>query len=98
MVRAINDEPTETAISLERQLLANFEGGCHTAFGAFARAVGDGWTVDIGMDRGAAGWGTMELQGSPELCSQTGPERLPDFVAPTGISREELCQRIKWSF
>jgi len=98
VVRAINDGPTETAISLERQLLANFEGGCHTAFGAFARARGDGWIVDIGMDLGEAGWGTMELTGSAEECSQTGPERLPEFTGPEGISREELCQRIKWSF
>lgn len=98
VVRAINDAPTETAVSLERRLLANFEGGCHTAFGAFARAAGEGWIVDIGMDLGEPGWGTMELKGPTELCSQTGPERLPDFAGPTGVSREELCQRIKWSF
>lgn len=98
VVRAINDLATETAISVERQLLANFEGGCHTAFGAFARANGDGWVVDIGMDLGEAGWGTMELRGSAELCLQAGPERLPDFTAPSGVTSEELCQLLTWSY
>jgi hydroxymethylbilane synthase len=95
---AINHEPTETAVCLERQLLANFEGGCHTAFGAFAREDRGEWLVDIGMDRGEDGWGTLALAGPAESCRETGPEALPEFVGPAGVRREELCQRIQWSF
>ncbi len=95
---AINHQPTETAVVLERQLLANFEGGCHTAFGAFAREDRGEWLVDIGMDRGEDGWGMLALAGPAETCIHTGPETLPEFVGPEGVSREELCQRIQWSF
>jgi len=34
--RVLNDPPTFAAVTLERKLLANFEGGCHTAFAAHA--------------------------------------------------------------
>jgi hypothetical protein len=41
----INDGPTRQAAELERRLLANFEGGCHTAFGAWARDLGEMWEL-----------------------------------------------------
>lgn len=39
---AIDDAPTRAAIELERRALALAEGGCDTAFGAYARAAGSG--------------------------------------------------------
>ncbi len=97
-VRAINDEDTAVAVNLERRLLSNFEGGCHTAFGAFARRADGAWHVDIGIDRGEAGWGQLVLEGTADRCAAAGPARIPDFRAADGLTREALCRRIDWSF
>jgi len=88
----VGDESTASAVTLERRLLSNFEGGCHTAFGAHAVATDEGWTVDIGMDRGELGWGQIRFVGSFERCVELGPPDLERFE-PRSISvRDELCR------
>lgn len=91
-VGVLDHADTHDAVRLERRLLANFEGGCHTAFGAHARKVEQGWEVSIGIDRdGDLGWGQEVFSGSLEECSTLGPELSPRF-APVHVStREELC-------
>jgi hydroxymethylbilane synthase len=107
-VAAIDDATTARAVELERRLLSRFEGGCHTAFGAHAVAVDTGletgekseaaargeptWVVDLGIDRGASGWGQARFSGSFEECVALGPEVLPRLGAPTARSRDELCR------
>lgn len=92
----LNHVPTMKAVTLERRLLSNFKGGCHTAFAAHALPVNDGaqdlWSVAVGMDRGGSlGWGQGVYVGSMDTLSRLGPERLADFSPVKVTCREELC-------
>lgn len=101
-VAAIDDAATARAVEIERRLLSRFEGGCHTAFGAHAAAVdtsdetgdkgGAAWVVDLGIDRGAPGWGQARFAGSFEACMALGPEAIPRLDAPAARRREDLCR------
>lgn len=106
-VAAIDDAATARAVELERRLLARFEGGCHTAFGAHAvmdKSVekdekgqtaepgGAIWVVDLGIDRGAPGWGQARFSGTYEECLALGPDVIPRLDAPAAPSREDLCR------
>lgn len=91
-VAPLNDPDTYDAVRLERLLLANFEGGCHTAFGARARKRDGRWEVAIGIDRGGdAGWGQELFSGAFEECRTLGPELAPGFAPVPVSSTEELC-------
>lgn len=48
-VVSMDDEATHAAVDTERALLLESGGGCHTAFGAWARAVPGGWALDMVM-------------------------------------------------
>jgi hydroxymethylbilane synthase len=91
VVSAIDHPATTEAVTLERELLARFEGGCHTAFGAHAVKSGDGWTVAVGMDRGEAGWGQTLYSGSRARCADHSPADLPGFAAVAVSRQEDLC-------
>jgi len=92
-VTALNHADTHAAVRLERRLLANFEGGCHTAFGAHARRLDQGWEVSIGIDRGGdVGWGQEVFSGTLEECSALGPDLAPRFAPVPVSNREKLCQ------
>lgn len=94
-VAGIDDARVSAAVALERHLLASFEGGCHTAFGAHAVAGGTRWRVAIGIDLGERGWGQMTVEGEHDRCAAVGPEALDRFLTPAPASREELCR--PWS-
>jgi len=95
-VALLNHEDTMLAVDLERRLLANFEGGCHTAFGAWAQRENDGWVVRLGIDRPHnQGWGQLVVSGSYEECGSLGLERLPQFSPRVVLNREELCRKVK---
>jgi len=94
-LRPLDDETTRQAVSIERQLLARFEGGCHTAFGSLAmeRAT-DQWEVITGLEDAAAGWGECVFRGSLAQCRQLAPADLGMF-APRAVQRqEELCRLV----
>lgn len=95
-VQEVNDPATSEAVALERRLLASFEGGCHTAFGAHAVREGDLWTLRIGMDRPASGWGQRQYSGPFEALAKLGPTELPTFEAPVVNHQEELCRPANW--
>ena len=90
-----NDAATKEAVDLERALLAQFEGGCHTAFGAHAIREGEQWKLLIGMDRGEKGWGQRSYVGSFEELSLLGPAQLPSFEAPEVTRQEDLCRPVR---
>jgi hydroxymethylbilane synthase len=91
----VDDEPTRLAVSLERHLLAAFEGGCHTAFGAYARRDGAAWRVDLGLDRGDEGWGQLTVRGALAECGAVGRESLARFAAPVATGGAPLAS--PWS-
>jgi hypothetical protein len=78
-------------VGIERSLLENFGGGCHTAFGAWARRDGSAWKVTLGLERPGDGWSTTAFTGSPEACRAQGPDTLGDFTRPRPESNESLC-------
>lgn len=91
-ISAINHPTTAAAVALERGLLAAFEGGCHTAFGASALEESGRWTVDIGIDRGDAGWGQARFNGTRDEIRSIGPREISKFRAIELESRDELCR------
>ena len=79
---AINHDATREAVRIERALLVAFEGGCHTAFGALARPTGEGWSVLMGIDRGAGGWGQLAVTcTSRQPDTKYSPADIPRFSA-----------------
>ncbi|MFH1532140.1 MAG: hydroxymethylbilane synthase [Pseudomonadota bacterium] len=92
-VGAIDDPATTAAVILERRLLAAFEGGCHTAFGAHVVADGDRWRAAIGIDRpGGAGWGQMICTGSSTDLAALGPANIVEMSPEPVSGQEALCR------
>jgi len=92
-VEAVDHAETNAAAAIERRLLAAFEGGCHTAFGAHATREGAGWCAAIGMDRpDAAGWGQKLYRTDSAGIGALGPDNIAEMVPETPGTREELCR------
>jgi len=92
-VGAINHAATTAAVTQERLLLAAFEGGCHTAFGAHVVADGDRWRAAIGIDRPeGAGWGQMVFAGATEDLATLGPANISDMSPVAVTTQEALCR------
>jgi hydroxymethylbilane synthase len=92
-LQALDDEATRRAVIIERNLLARFEGGCHTAFGAYAfPREGDAWEVITGLEDETAGWGQCVTSGPYTLCQGLGPADLPGFAPAPVTHQEELCR------
>jgi hydroxymethylbilane synthase len=88
LLARLDDEPTRIAASLERAVLANYQGGCHTAFGAWARPEGGQWRMGIGIED-VHGWRQTEVVGEPHDLQRIGPHSGLAFALPkTG----ELCR------
>lgn len=83
LLRALNDPASERAALIERKLLANFEGGCHTAFAAYAvPSTPTEWEVHLGMDWPGRGWRWCSITGTNEYCTAFGVNKLPEFYDP----------------
>ncbi len=92
-VAKINDPKTGQAAQIERQLLANFEGGCHSAFGAFAQSIGIHWRVTMGVELTENEWKQSIITGTPEYCGQFGINNPPPLNQPIKVTRRErLCR------
>lgn len=100
-VQKLNHEPTRNAVTIERKLLSNFEGGCHTAFGAYAQhsAKENIWNAWVGLEIPGRGWvqnvcrhcnmeGLMELKPSEKF--------LAEFSAIKVEKQEHLCRKLQW--
>lgn len=94
LLERVNDGPTRLAADLERRLLANFEGGCHTAFGAWARDRGENWELSIGLEDDH-GWGAHTVHGKYRELGQLGPASGIDFAPRSAKAQEELCREIR---
>ena len=98
LLATIDDAPTREAVDIERGLLARFEGGCHTAFGAWARRDGDGWDVAVGLDQPEIGWGALRFRGDTDFCQAQGPTTLTGFAPRVVGDQEEICRPVRlWS-
>ena len=95
MLKEINDPETEQAVFLERKLLANFGGGCHTAFGALAQRNEDKWKIIVGIEDPKLVWAQVSLTGSFDECLKHGPESLLNMKPYLVKKQEELCRRIQ---
>jgi hydroxymethylbilane synthase len=51
LLTQIDDPPTRSAVEIERAALKLAEGGCDTAFGAYARNTAAGMTLDVMLER-----------------------------------------------
>jgi len=95
MLAAMDSVETRHAVSIERGLLAKFEGGCHTAFGAWARPEDGAWKVVLGLERTGEGWGRIAFSGSLEECLAQGPDTLRDFLLLRVEKQELLCRPVR---
>ncbi len=95
ILEGINHELSRKAVELERRILANFQGGCHSAFGAYAFHMhGDEWIVSIGMEVDDK-WGvTHNCCDYDELC-RIGIDRDVCLGSTLAHEREELCELIQ---
>jgi len=100
ILKQIDDPLSRTAAAIERGLLARFEGGCHTAFGALAAPLDHPgqWSVAVGMDRPGNGWGAMQYTGPQESVSDHGPTELNRFEPVNLTCLEDLCCPVPQSF
>ncbi len=91
------DHPeSRQAISIERQLLANFEGGCHTAFGAYARQKEGQWDTLLGLEQESTGWGQVEFTlPDADAASDVTASSFTDYKTVPVMKQEELCQLIQ---
>lgn len=95
LLAPLNDAETEQAVCLERRLLGNFEGGCHTAFGAWATRTAAGWQVHLGMEMGGV-WGQCAQQGDYAALEEIGPASGLSFAPHGPAAQEELCRPLRW--
>ena len=86
---------TRRAVEIERSLLARFEGGCHTAFGAWARPIESEWEVRLGLDQPPAGWRQTCWRDSLAVCLATGPADLSGRLVSPEAPVEGLCRPIR---
>ena len=89
-LQPLDDSDTRVAVELERRLLANFGGGCHTAFGALARKHNGIWTINVGLET-PEGWRDAEFSGTPAELSAIGPETLERFSLRHAEESGTLC-------
>jgi hydroxymethylbilane synthase len=55
-IKELHDDTSWRAVNVERTLLSRFEGGCHAAFGAWARVQGKGMDVLVGHEDDQGRW------------------------------------------
>ena len=94
LLAPLDDKPSRDAAFLERKLLANFEGGCHTAFGAYAVPRGSIWKVMMGIEHPEMIWAQVSFDCGFEQCLGFGPETLKIFSPITVHQQEDLCTRL----
>lgn len=86
LLSAAEHAETRTAVSIERAVLANYEGGCHTAFGAWARHISGSWKLNFALEEDGA-WLQFEHTGSVEELSAIGPANQVRLVASNREAR-----------
>lgn len=95
LLKKINDPFTEKAVRIERQILANFGGGCHSAFASYTHFKESQWKVYIGIEDEKNGWLQHITAGSFKCVIQTGPQSMKHFKPPSVTRRDELCWKIR---
>jgi hydroxymethylbilane synthase len=96
LLAALDHAPTRTAVTIERRLLAGFEGGCHTAFGAHAQPHKAGWSVRLGLDAPGRGWICAELHGDEAGCASRIPSTLAGQWKVPAPGTRWLCRPVQW--
>ena len=91
LLAKIDDKSTRIAVELERRILSNFEGGCHTAFGAWAIGEAGKWKLRIGLEDGGM-WKHSIYTGDKSALEKLGPASGIDFAIPKAVGREDLCK------
>lgn len=95
LLSGLDHQASRDAVMLERKILANFGGGCHTAFGAYARPENGQWKISVGIEHQDLIWVQTTVVGAFEECWKHGPKTLSG-MKPADIKRqEELCRRIQ---
>ncbi len=94
-VQCLDHPATRTAAQIERRIMANFEGGCHSAFGAFAKPADGLWTVSVGLEDGENGWRMAIVSGKAEQLMTFGPEQAEQLHPVPESAGENLCTRIE---
>jgi len=98
LLTRVNDPVTEKEVFIERKLLENFEGGCHTAFGAYAKPNGAGWKVIFGMEDRAGAWLQKTVGGSLDECIAFTAGDIGELESLESLTTDGLCRRIKFSY
>jgi hydroxymethylbilane synthase len=97
LLSRLDHRPTRDAAEIERTLLAKFEGGCHTAFGAWARMSDAHWKVLVGIECAPEGWQMTSFSGTLQQCRSLDPSNLPEFTGKPLGEADVLCHAVRIS-
>ena len=97
-VRKFHDHDTWRAVRVERGLLSRFEGGCHTAFGAWAKPGEKGMQVLAGHEDASGRWLAARVEAKDDEAALAKAYEKLARVLETGRETErwdkELCREI----
>jgi len=96
-VAAIDHRATREAVSIERNLLATYEGGCHTAFGSLAQTEGEQWMVNLGMESDEGIWRVAKFTGSYDSCAGKQPDEIQNWEDLKISLGKQLCKQIDFN-
>lgn len=93
-VAQLADAPSALAAGIERELLARFEGGCHAAFGAYAKLSEMGAIVYVGHEDDEGDWKAVRAHDETgEAAMETAYQALKQLLAKE-IEEEKWTEKI----
>lgn len=95
-ISVLKDTMAERAVSIERDLLTRFEGGCHTAFGALANVGADKAEVLVGFEDADGNWFAAKAEANDdEELKEIAYNKLQGIIA-SGKEEDEFCGKIAY--
>ena len=95
IVSQMNHKATQKAIEIERNLLASYEGGCHTAFGALAMESGPVWDVRLGMEDENGTWRVARFSEEFKASSTKKPDHIKNWTDLDVTAGQQVCRPIQ---
>lgn len=93
-VSPLADDLSARAVCIERDLLARFEGGCHTAFGSLARPSEKGVDILVGHEDEAGRWLAAQVFADDDQVAMDAAYEKLSRVLKTGLEEDKWSGKI----
>jgi len=90
----ISHQETMTACTIERETMRLCGGGCHFAFGAYARKNNGEWILNIGMEDSTGKWHSVESKGEGLDIANSAVNLLKSLKITENEKQQILLRRI----